>query len=133
MRDYLSSVEVLALHHTLIQRYGGAHGIRDMGAVEAAVFRPQCGYYADIVEEAAALLESLLINHPFIDGNKRVAFAACDVFLRINGHALNAEEDWMYQRIMAWIAASEGRFELIVRDLKGRIVKVQAHPSLKIG
>ena len=124
MRDYPTSVEVLALHHALIERYGGAHGIRDMGAVEAAVFRPQCGYYADIAEEAAALLESLLINHPFIDGNKRVAFAACDVFLRINGHALNAEPDWMYQRMMDWIAASEGRFEMIVQDLKVCLVKV---------
>lgn len=124
MRDYPTSVEVLALHHALIERYGGAHGIRDMGAVEAAVFRPQCGYYADIAEEAAALLESLLINHPFIDGNKRVAFAACDVFLRINGHALNAEPDWMYQRMMDWIAASEGRFEMIVQDLKVCLVTV---------
>ena len=125
MRDYLTSVEVLALHHVLIERHGGATGIRDMGAVEAAVFRPQCGYYADIVEEAAALLESLLINHPFVDGNKRVAFAACDVFLRINGHGLNAEPDWMYQRMMAWIGASEDRFELIVCNLKSCIVKIR--------
>jgi death-on-curing protein len=124
VRDYLTSVEVLALHHALIERHGGAHGLRDMGAVEAAVFRPQCGYYADIAEEAAALLESLLISHPFIDGNKRVAFAACDVFLRINGHAIRAEPDWIYQRIMEWIAASEDRFELIVRDLKVCLIKV---------
>lgn len=124
MRDYLTPVEVLALHRALIERYGGTSSIRDMGAVEAAVFRPQCGYYADIVEEAAALLESLLINHPFIDGNKRAAFAACDVFLRINGHVLDAEPDWIYQRIMVWIAASEDRFELIVRDLKGCVAKI---------
>ena len=124
MRDYLTSVEVLALHHALIERYGGAKGIRDMGAVEAAVFRPQCGYYADIVEEAAALLESLLINHPFIDGNKRAAFAACDVFLRINGHALTAEPDWMYQRMMVWIEASDDRFERIVQDVRVCLVKI---------
>ena len=124
MRDYLASVEVLALHHALIERYGGVHGIRDMGAVEAAVFRPQCGYYSNIVEEAAALLESLLINHPFVDGNKRVAFAACDVFLHINGHAIGAEPDWIYQRIMAWIEASEDRFALIVHDLKACIVTI---------
>ena len=78
MREYLTSLEILALHQALVQRYGGASGVRDMGVVEAAVFRPQCGYYSDIVEEAAALLESLLIGHPFVDGNKRVAFAACD-------------------------------------------------------
>jgi death-on-curing protein len=124
VRDYLASVEVLAMHHALIERYGGAKGIRDMGAVEAAVFRPQCGYYADIAEEAAALLESLLINHPFVDGNKRAAFAACDVFLRINGHALNADPDWMYKRMMAWIEASEDRFGLIVQDMRGCLVKI---------
>lgn len=56
-----------------------------MGAVESSIYRPQCGYYADIVEEACALMESLLINYPFVDGNKRTAFAAFDVFLRING------------------------------------------------
>ena len=123
MRDYLTSVEVLALHHALIERYGGARGIRDMGAVEAAVFRPQCGYYADITEEAAALLESLLINHPFVDGNKRVAFAACDVFLRMNGYGLAAEPDWLYQRIIAWIAASDERFVLIVRDLNTCLIR----------
>ncbi len=124
MRDYLTSLEILALHHALLERYDGAKGIRDMGAVEAAVFRPQCGYYADIAEEAAALLESLLINRPFVDGNKRVAFAACDVFLRINAYALNAAPDWLYQRIMAWIADSEGRFERIVQDLKSCLVKI---------
>lgn len=123
MRDYLTSVEVLALHHVLLERYGGARGIRDMGAVEAAVFRPQCGYYADIAEEAAALLESLLINHPFIDGNKRVAFAACDVFLRINGHALSADSDWFFKRMMIWLEDSEDRFERITHDLKTCLVK----------
>ena len=123
MRDFLTSVEVLALHHALIERYGGARGIRDMGAVEAAVFRPQCGYYANITEEAAALLESLLINHPFVDGNKRVAFAACDVFLRMNGYALAAKPDWLYQRIIAWIAASDERFVLIVRDLNTCLIR----------
>ena len=124
MRDYLTPVEVLALHHALLERYGGAKGIRDMGAVEAAVFRPQCGYYADIAEEAAALLESLLINHPFVDGNKRVAFAACDVFLRINGHALNADSDWFFKRMMAWLENSEERFERITQDLKACLVKI---------
>ena len=71
-----------------MQRYGGATGVRDPGALEAALFRPQTGYYDDIVAEAAALFESLAINHPFVDGNKRIAFAAVDVFLRINGWRL---------------------------------------------
>lgn len=88
-RDYLGVADVLALHAVLIKRYGGAAGLRDPGALEAALFRPQTGYYADIVAEAAALLESLAVNHPFVDGNKRVAFAAADVFLRINGYRVD--------------------------------------------
>ena len=76
------------MHTVLLQRYGGAAGVRDPGALEAALFRPQTGYYEDIVTEAAALIESLAINHPFVDGNKRIAFAAADVFLRINGWRL---------------------------------------------
>jgi death on curing protein len=87
-RDYLNVADVLGMHTVLIQRYDGAPGVRDLGALEAALFRPQTGYYDDIVAEAAALLESLAINHPSVDGNKRIAFAATDVFLRINGWRL---------------------------------------------
>ena len=88
-RDYLTVADVLGMHTVLMQRYGGPAGVRDPGALEAALFRPQTGYYDDIVAEAAALLESLAINHPFVDGKKRIAFAAADVFLRINGWRLN--------------------------------------------
>jgi death-on-curing protein len=69
MTDYLTVIEVLAIHEDQIERYGGKHGVRDRGLLEAALFRPQTGYYADILEEAAALWESLSQNHPFIDGN----------------------------------------------------------------
>jgi death-on-curing protein len=86
--DYLTVADVLGMHTVLMKRYGGAIGVRDPGALEAALFRPQTGYYPDIVAEAAAVLESLAINHPFVDGNKRIAFAAADVFLRINGWRL---------------------------------------------
>ena len=86
--DYLTVADVLGMHTVLLQRYGGAEGVRDPGALEAALFRPQTGYYEDIVTEAAALIESLAINHPFVDGHKRIAFAAADVFLRINGWRL---------------------------------------------
>jgi len=87
-RDFLTVADVLGMHTALMQRYGGAAGVRDPGALEAALFRPQTGYYKDVVAEAAALLESLAINHPFVDGNKRIAFAAADVFLHINGWRL---------------------------------------------
>ena len=89
--DYLTVADVLGMHTILMQRYGGALGVRDPGALEAALYRPQTGYYEDIVAEAAALLESLAINHPFVDGNKRIAYAATDVFLRINGWRLKRE------------------------------------------
>lgn len=77
---YLTVDNVLELHRVLIQRYGGIDGIRSPAAIEVAVFRPQSGYYPDIFGEAAALLESLANNHPFLDGNKRIAFAVMDVF-----------------------------------------------------
>jgi len=78
------------MHDDQLKRKGGAMGVRDMGALESALYRPQTGYYKDIVEEAAALWESLSQNHPFIDGNKRTAFAATYTFLMINGYAFIA-------------------------------------------
>ena len=85
MRDYLRVIEVLAIHALAIDEFGGADGVRDLGALEAAVFRPQTGYYEDSIAEAAALFESIVQNHPFLDGNKRTALAAADVHLRMNG------------------------------------------------
>lgn len=85
MTDYLTVTEVLAIQRDQIGRYGGMHGLRDQGQLEAAVFGPQTGYYPDVVAEAAALWESLSQNHPFIDGNKRTAFASMYTFLAING------------------------------------------------
>ena len=90
MTLHITSIEVMVMHRTLIERHGGSPGLRDAGALESALFRPQSGYYADVVAQAAALFESLAINHPFVDGNKRVAFACVDVFLRINGYRLKA-------------------------------------------
>jgi death-on-curing protein len=83
--DYLTVIEVLSIHASMIREFGGTEGVRDLGALEAAVFRPQTGYYDGPVEEAAALMESLLQNHPFLDGNKRTAFGAADLHLRLNG------------------------------------------------
>ena len=99
-RDYLTVADVLRMHAVLMQRYGGALGVRDPGALEAALFRPQTGYYEDIVAEAAALIESLAVNHPFMDGNKRIAFAAADVFLRINGWRLQRAPMQIYADMM---------------------------------
>ena len=81
----MTVTDVLAIHADQIERYGGSPGLRDPGLLEAALFRPQTGYYADVIEEAAALWESLGQNRPFIDGNKRTAFVALELFLRLNG------------------------------------------------
>ena len=98
MTDYLTLAEVLAMHADQIDRYGGSPGVRDPGLLEAALYRPQTGYYADLIEEAAALWESLSQNHAFIDGNKRTAFAAAYTFLAVNGARLtaNAQETWSF-------------------------------------
>jgi death-on-curing protein len=83
--EYLTVIEVLTIHAAMVDEFGGTEGIRDLGALESAVFRPETGYYDGPIEEAAALMESLLQNHPFLDGNKRTAFAAADLHLRMNG------------------------------------------------
>ena len=88
---FLSRDEVLEIHQALVERFGGPAGVRDLGLLESALYRPRTVYYADLAEMAAALFESLIMNHPFIDGNKRVAFFATDVFLRLNGYKLKVE------------------------------------------
>jgi death-on-curing protein len=108
--DYLTVADVPELHAELILRYGGAGGVRDPGALEAALFRPRSGYYDDIVQEAAALMESLAISHPFVDGNKRIAFAAVDVFLRINGYRIQGRPMTIHRQMMKLFET--GRFEL---------------------
>lgn len=90
---YLSLEEVLYLHQRLIERFGGKPGVRDKGLLLSALARPQSGYYETLCLQAAALLQSLCQNHCFIDGNKRVAFAATAVFLRLNGLHLKTSAD----------------------------------------
>lgn len=85
--------EVLKLHQQLINRFGGAYGVRDLGLLESALMRPQTGYYDSLSLEAAALLQSLCQNHCFVDGNKRVTFAATAIFLRMNGYRLKVDPD----------------------------------------
>ena len=114
MSDFLTIVEVLAMHADQIERYGGAQGVRDYGLLESALYRPQTGYYADLIEEAAALWESLAQNHPFIDGNKRTAFAATYTFLAINGAPIIADAEPAYRFIIGLYEASDFSFEKLV-------------------
>ena len=90
---FLSVEEMLESHRQLIERFGGAGGVRDPGLLESALARPRSGYYASLSEQAAALLQSLAGNHAFVDGNKRISFAAAAVFLRMNGYALVVDAD----------------------------------------
>jgi death on curing protein len=123
MTDYLTVAEVLAMHADQIQRYGGSHGVRDQGLLEAALFRPQTGYYADLIEEAAALWESLSQNHAFIDGNKRTAFAAMYAFLAINGARLTADAEETYAFVAALYEAGHFRFDQLVPWLRDHVMQ----------
>ena len=105
--QHLTVADVLAMHMVLITKYGGSDGIRDVGALESALARPQSGYYKDVIVSAAALLESLAINHPFIDGNKRVAFAATDTFLRINGYYIDSDSQSIHKALMKFFDSNQ--------------------------
>ena len=94
--QFLTLDEVLALHERLLQEFGGSSGVRDLGLLESALYRPRSGYYENLLEMASALCESLLMNHAFVDGNKRVAFFATDVFLRMNGWKIRATAEEAY-------------------------------------
>jgi len=123
MTDYLTTAEVLAIHADQIERYSGSQGVRDHGLLEAALFRPQTGYYADLIEEAAALWESLAQNHPFIDGNKRTAFAATYTFLAINGASLTAGADETYVFVASLYEANQFTFERLVPWLRDHVAQ----------
>lgn len=106
--------DVIATHDLLIEETGGGQGLRDEGALASAVMRPQIGYYDGIIEEAAALMESLSQNHPFIDGNKRVAFVVTDAFLRMNGSYIDCSRDEAYAFFMEMYASNSFRFTNLV-------------------
>ena len=109
--DHIRVDDILAIHADHIARYGGGEGIRDPGLLEAALFRPQTGYYPTLIDEAAALWESLSQNHPYVDGNKRTAFAATYVFLAINGLEITATDDEAQDFVLGLYATSSITFD----------------------
>lgn len=122
MTDYLTMAEVLVMHVDQIERYGGGHGVRDPGLLESALFRPQTGYYADLIEEAAALWESMSQNHPFLDGNKRTAFAGTYTFLAINGARLAADAEMTQSFVLGLYERSHFTFDQLVPWLRTHVV-----------
>lgn len=109
-RGFPTIEEVLAIHDDLIVQFGGSPALRDMGALESAIMRPQMGYYDSLVQEAAALMESLAMNHPFVDGNKRVAFFVTAAFVRLNGHFIDCDSRESYDHFMMLFDTDSFRF-----------------------
>ncbi len=119
---FITVPQVLAIHSQLVKRYGGSQGIRDIGLVESSVARAQAGFggeylYKNIFDMASALLQSLLKNHPFVDGNKRTALTSAAIFLKLNGYklinnhkeevnfALKVDNSLTIEQISEWLEA----------------------------
>jgi death-on-curing protein len=123
-RVYLTVAEVIAIHQHQIEGYGGEHGMLNQGALEAAVFRPQTGYYNDLSEEAAALFESLVNNHAFVDGNKRVGFASVHTFLLVNGYDFKVTNEAAFDFMMKTMTAGTFRFAVLHEWISAHLVSV---------
>ncbi len=122
MTRYLTAREVLILHEDQLARHGGGSGLRDPGQLESALFRPQTGYYPDLIAEAAAIWESLSQNHPFVDGNKRTALSSMLMFLNLNALDIVVPEDELWNFVTGLYESHAFRFELIEPWLRERVV-----------
>jgi len=113
---FLTYDEVIRLHVVQIELYGGSHGLRDQGLLDSALAMPQAGFgeqylHADVFEMGAAYLYHIAMNHPFIDGNKRTALAAADVFLRLNG--------------LRFVMQPDAAYDLVIGVCEGTVTKKQ--------
>lgn len=120
---FLSRDEVLEIHRVLLERFGGPAGVRDYGLLESALYRPRTGHYTDLAEMAAALFESLIMNHPFIDGNKRVAFFATDVFLRMNSYRLKVDANKAHRFLIGLLENNRCNFEQLLPWIREHAVR----------
>ena len=110
MHEFPTIEEVVEIHDIAVREFGGSSGLRDPGALDSALMRPQLGYYCNLLEEAAALMESLAMNHPFVDGNKRTAFFTTDAFLRRNGQFIDCDNQQAYEFFMQLFETHSFRF-----------------------
>ena len=114
LTQYLSVEQVLALHRALVREFGGADALRDRGGLESAVARPAMTFggedlYEDLAAKAAALMHSLVLNHPFVDGNKRIGVVAAEYFLDGNGYLVSATDEELE---VVTLAVAQGTFEV---------------------
>ncbi|WP_083637076.1 type II toxin-antitoxin system death-on-curing family toxin [Leptolyngbya sp. 'hensonii'] len=114
MIRYLTLIEVLELHRKILAQSGGALGIRDMGLLESAIAQPRMSFggedlYPSLLEKAAALGFSIIMNHPFVDGNKRTGHAATETFLVLNGLEINASVDEQERMVLAIASGKQER------------------------
>ncbi|TNF92098.1 MAG: type II toxin-antitoxin system death-on-curing family toxin [Gammaproteobacteria bacterium] len=121
---HLSLDEVIEIHRVLIEHFGGSKGLRDPGLLDSALYRTQSGYYHDLVEMAAALFESLIMNHPFVDGNKRVAFFATDVFLRMNGYQFQVKAKPAYRFLIGLLENNQCDYEHLLPWIHQSVVSL---------
>jgi death-on-curing protein len=129
MMRYLTLIEVLNLHRQIIEQSGGALGVRDLGALESALAQPRMTFggedlYPTLVDKAAAVGFSIIMNHPFVDGNKRTGHAAMETFLVLNGMEISASVDEQEQVILALASGNSGR-ESFVEWLKQHIKAIE--------
>lgn len=115
--NFLDKANVLAIHEDQIASFGGTVGIRDEGLLESALAQPQATFggqflHATIHEQASAYLYHLAMNHPFIDGNKRTAYAVMDTFLRVNGYTLNLTDEESYTLVLKVANGSTNKNDL---------------------
>lgn len=119
--NFPTILEVVTIHSVLIEEFGGTPGIRDQGALASALMRPQLGYYDGLIEEAAALMESLANNHPFVDGNKRVAFFVTDAILRLNGQYIDCDSLEAFKFFMRLFETNSFRYAALLPWLEARV------------
>lgn len=114
----IQTQEVLALHEILIERFGGSYGVRDYEMLESALSRPFQTFdgdalYPTVYDKVAALIESLLTNHPFVDGNKRTGYGLLRIYLGINNYEITATIENRYEFVIA-VATGQWKFDQIL-------------------
>ena len=114
---FLTLDDIIESHQNQIDTYGGSHGIRDIGLLESAIAQPEARFggqylHADIFQMAAAYIYHLVMNHPFVDGNKRVGLEAALIFLEINNENLNASDEELVDLVLKTTAGQIGKREI---------------------